>query len=273
MDLQHLNRASVRQTHPNRSPFMLASDVPAGTKKSVLDVWNSFQSVPVVKEDRDKLCFVTQWGTYRCRVAPQGYLASGDGYTHRFAQITQGIENKRTIVDDTVIWSDSVEEKFNDVCKLLTVCSEAGLIFNSDKFQFGLDKVDFAGLEITSEVVKPSRKFLEAIRAFPALTNITEARSFFGMTNQVSYAFALSNIMEPFRHLLKPNTPFIWNNLLQAKFVEAKEMIINAVTEGIKHFETSHLTCFTTDWCKSSCYRSGASAVKLARGVAKMDGN
>ena len=104
----------------------------------------------MVKEDRDKLCFVTQWGTYRCRVAPQGYLASGDGYTHRFAQITQGIENKRTIVDDTVIWSDSVEEKFNDVCKLLTVCSEAGLIFNSDKFQFGLDKVDFAGLEITS---------------------------------------------------------------------------------------------------------------------------
>ena len=89
---------------------MLASDVPAGTKKSVLDVWNSFHSVPVVKEDRDKLCFVTQWGTYRCRVAPQGYFASGDGYTHRFAQITQGIENKCTIVDDTVIWSDSVED-------------------------------------------------------------------------------------------------------------------------------------------------------------------
>ena len=112
-----------------------------------------------------------------------------------------------------------------------------------------MDKVDFAGLEITSEGVRPSRKFLEAIRAFPALTNITEARSFFGMTNQVSYAFA--SIMAPFRNLLKPNTPFIWNNLLQAKFVEAKEMIINVVTEGIKHFETLHPTCFATDWGKS----------------------
>ena len=55
VDLQHLNKASVRQTHPNRSPFMLASDVPANTKKSVLDVWNSFHSVPVVEADRDKL--------------------------------------------------------------------------------------------------------------------------------------------------------------------------------------------------------------------------
>ena len=60
VDLQQLNKASVRQTHPSRSPFMLASDIPAGTKKSVLDVWNSFHSIPVVEKDRDKLCFVTQ---------------------------------------------------------------------------------------------------------------------------------------------------------------------------------------------------------------------
>ena len=66
----------------------------------------------------------------RYRVAPQGYLASGDGYTHRFAQITKGIDNKCTIVDDTVVWSDNVEDKFNDVCKLLTMYCENGLIFN-----------------------------------------------------------------------------------------------------------------------------------------------
>ena len=251
VDLQQLNKASVRQTHPNRSPFMLASDVPAGTKKSVLDVWNSYHSVPVVEADRDKLCFVTQWGVYRYRVAPQGYLASGDGYTHRFAQITKEITNKRTIVDDTVIWSDNIEDNFNDVCNMLTVCGEAGQIFNSDKFQFGQDNVDYAGLEITSDGVRPSRKLLEAIRTLPAPTNITEARSFFGMINQVSYYFAMSPIMEPFRHLLKPNTPFMWDAVLQDKFVKAKEKIVEEVTDGIKHFETSRPTCLATDWCKS----------------------
>ena len=251
VDLQQLNKASVRQTHPNRSPFMLASDVPAGTKKSVLDVWNSFHSVPVVEADRDKLCFVTQWGVYRYRVAPQGYLASGDGYTHRFAQIAKEITNKRTIVDDTVLWSENMEDNFNDVCKLLTVCCEAGLIFNSDKFQFGQDTVDFAGLEITRDGVRPSRKFLESIRALPAPTNITDARSFFGMINQVSNFFAMSPIMEPFRHLLKPNTPFIWDSALQVRFERAKEEIIEKVTEGIKHFEPDRPTCLATDWCKS----------------------
>ena len=89
VDLQGLNKASVRQTHPLRSPFMLASDVPAGKKKSVLDVWNSFHSVPVRKEDIHKLTFITPWGRFRYKVAPMGYLASGDGYTFRFDEITR----------------------------------------------------------------------------------------------------------------------------------------------------------------------------------------
>merc|ERR1712020_846950 len=76
VDLQALNKASVRQTHHTKSPFMLASNVPAGKIKSVLDVWNSFHSVPIVKEDRDKTCFITPFGRFRYRVSPQGYLAT-----------------------------------------------------------------------------------------------------------------------------------------------------------------------------------------------------
>ena len=72
VDLQALNRASVRQTHHTRSPFMLASSVPPGKTKSVLDVWNSFHSVPLRMEDRHKTTFITPWGRFRYRVAPQG---------------------------------------------------------------------------------------------------------------------------------------------------------------------------------------------------------
>ena len=43
-------------------------------KKSVLDVWNAYQTVPIKKEDRDKLTFITPWGRYRYLKAPQGYI-------------------------------------------------------------------------------------------------------------------------------------------------------------------------------------------------------
>ena len=68
------------------------------------------------------LCFVTQWGVYR-RVARQGYLASDDCYSLRFAQIAKEITRRRTI-DDTIIWSANIEDNLNDFCNLLTVCAE-----------------------------------------------------------------------------------------------------------------------------------------------------
>ena len=92
---------------------------------------------------------------------------------------------------------------------------------------------------------------MESIRAFPPPSNISEARSFFGMTNQVSYAFAMSPVMEPFRHLLKPDSPFVWSKILQEKFELAKEEIVAKVTEGIKHFETGRQTCLATDFSKT----------------------
>ena len=95
-----------------------------------------------MEEDRDKTTFITPWGRYRYRVSPQGYLALMDGYTHRYRLIMEDIKNKVTIVDDTLIHSDNIEENFHDVCQLLNT----GLVFNPDKFQFGQETVKFAGL-------------------------------------------------------------------------------------------------------------------------------
>ena len=146
-------------------------------------------------EDRDKTTFITPWGRFRYQVAPQGYLASMDGYTHRFSLITEKIKNKQIIVDDTLLYSDTVEENFHLVSSLLETGHKAGLIFNSDKFQFGQETVDFAGLEVSMEGVRPAKKFLDSIRKFPRPESLSEARSFFGMVNQVSYSFSLSAVM------------------------------------------------------------------------------
>ena len=184
-------------------------------------------------------------------MAPQGYLASGDGYTQRSAEIAKNILNKRTIIDDTFIWSDNLEDNFNQVCQLLEVCSKAGLVSNSDKFQFGKETVEFAGLEITSYGVKPSRKFLDSITAFPRPENISDMRSFFGMINQVSYAFAMSKAVEPFRHLLRPDSQFIWSPTLQECFDKAKEKIVEAAKEDVRHLEVDKPMCLACDWSKA----------------------
>ena len=64
--------------------------------------------------------------------------------------------------------------------------------------------VEFAGFEITPQSIRPSDKFLEAIKNFPTPTDITGIRSWFGLINQVAYAHSLTDDLAPFRELLKP---------------------------------------------------------------------
>ena len=104
------------------------------------------------------------------------------------------------------------------VCNFLEVCGKASLVINGDKFQFCQDTMDFAGMEVTSKGVRPSRKFLDTIAELPSPTNTKEVRAFHGLVNQVNYAFCKSDQMQPFRHLLSSSTPFEWTTDINDKF-------------------------------------------------------
>ena len=63
---------------------------------------------------------------------------------------------------------------------------------------------------------------------------------------QVSYTFYLSDIMQPFRDLLKPGNAekgrIRWDSSLDSAFVQAKQAMIDAKQEGVKIFDPSRPT-------------------------------
>ena len=83
VDLEALNKYATRETHHTPWSFHQARSVPAKTKKTVFDACNGYYSVPIRKEDR----------CYKKKVS--------------------GILNKTKCINDTVIWSESVEESFH----------------------------------------------------------------------------------------------------------------------------------------------------------------
>ena len=250
VDLQPLNAHATRETHHTPSPFHQARSVPRGKKKTVLDAWNGYHSVPIREEDRHLTTFITPWGRYRYRTAPQGYIASGDGYTRRYDELVAEIPNKTKCVDDVLLWSDSIEDSFFQAVDWLDLCGKHGIILNPSKFALAEDTVEFAGFEITPDSVRPSRKYLQAILDFPTPTSITDIRSWFGLVNQVSYAFSMTNRMLPFRQLLQPSTPFHWTPELQQLFEESKRVIVRDIERGVRIFDPSKPTCLATDWSK-----------------------
>ena len=79
-------------------------------------------------------------------------------------------------------------------------------------------------------------------------------RSFLELVEQVLYTFHSSNIMQPFRDLLKPGNVergrVKWDSLLDTDFVRAKQAMIEAMQEGVKIFDPNKPTAVSTDWSK-----------------------
>ena len=78
-------------------------------KKSVLDCWHGYHSLKLMETASDATIFITEWGRYRYKRAPQGFHASGNGYTNRTDDITDGVTNHKTCISDNCMYSDSIE--------------------------------------------------------------------------------------------------------------------------------------------------------------------
>ncbi len=252
VDLQSLNKASVRETHHVIPPAQQARSVPKNQLMTVFDAWNGYHSIPIDPADRHKTTFITEHGRYRYCRAPMGYSASGDAYTHRYDMIVADVERLLKVVDDTLIHDDCSDREAHwwRVIDYLELCGLNGVILNPEpgKFQFSEEEVDFTAFRISATDVRPLPKYLDGIRNFPRPTNITDARSWFGLVNQVAHYGRLVDIMAPFRPLLSPKSKFEWSESLEDAFQKSKDAIIEAISQGVEIYDPNRITCLQTDY-------------------------
>ena len=98
--------------------------------------------------------------------------------------------------------------------------------------------------------MRPCSCYLDAIRDFPEPRNITDVRSWFGLVNQVAYAFSMAERMHPFRKLLETGERFTWSPELDDIFRKSKEVIVQEIERCVRILNKTKPTCIATDWSK-----------------------
>ena len=250
VDMQRLNDASLRQTHPVLSPYLKAMTVPKNSYKTVTDAWEGYHSVPLDKESSKLTSFVTPFGCFRYLTNPQGNHVSGDAYNKRFDMVTANVKDVQRQVDDSLLWKPTVAECFAHTAEYLTLLGNNGILQNPAKFQFCQQEVDWSGFRISSDGVRPMPHISQSIRDFPTPINRTDMRSFMALAQQVSYATAVAPRLLPFRELLKDSVPWYWDRKMDEVFTNTKKLLADKVEEGIKSFDPARVTALLTDWCK-----------------------
>ena len=251
VDLQKLGKATLRDTHYTQTPFEIVSTTPKNSLKTCLDAWNGYHLLSLSEKAKKLMNFITPYGRYGYLRAPMGFPASGDAFTRRFDDITREFSSVARCVDDSLLSDKSIKEAFYHTFAYLKHCNDNGIIFNRDKFVFAQEICEFAGFELTKDGYRPPKRKLDAIRNFPTPMTVTDIRAWFGLVNQVAYAFNQSKAMAPFRDLLKTkNQKFYWDETLDRVFEESKAKIVELIKEGVKTFDRDRVTCVSTDFSK-----------------------
>ena len=151
-------------------------------------------------------------------------------------------------MDDVAEWADMLRHLFLDTAEFLTVTGDHGIVQNAKKFKWGWRELEYVDFWVMEDSVRPSDETLRAIRDFPRPTDIAGIRSWYGLVEQVSFAFAKSDLMGPFRDLLKKSSEYVWTPELQYAFERARIEIVDLVRTGVKSFRLGTWTCIVTDW-------------------------
>ena len=210
--------------------------IPPNTWRYTTDAWNGYHSVPLHPKDRHITTFLTPWGRMRYRVAPQGSVSSGDGFTFWYDSLIRNLPRKKKCIDDVAGWANTLLELFEDTVQFLSHTNAHGVVQNPTKFNWGKRELEYVGFYIMQDGVRPNDKTLSSIQHFPRPTDITGIRSWYGLVEQVAFSFSKSKLMEPFRPLLKAKADFFWTDELQHAFQTAGDEIVKLVKKGVRSF-------------------------------------
>lgn len=140
-------------------------------------------------------------------------------FMEEMMQIFGDIKSVSPYFDDLIIATETDEE--HDVA-LSRVCQQAckyNVKFNPDKLQFKKPSVQFLGLVISAQGMKPAYKHIRALVELPIPTDKSAVLRFFGIVEfLVRFLPSVSQLTANLRQLTRKDVEFQWTAAHQDEF-------------------------------------------------------
>jgi hypothetical protein len=183
IDFRQLNKVTVK----NKYPFPRIDDLFYQLKGenifSKIDLRSGYHQVRIKEEDTRKTTFRTRYGHYEFVVVPFGLTNAPTTFMCLMNGVFRDFLDKFVIVflDDILIYSKTEEEHEKHLRMVLQVLREHQLYAKLSKCTFYQKKIHYLGHIVSEDGIAVDPENIEAIKSWPAPTNISEVRSFMGL--------------------------------------------------------------------------------------------
>ena len=190
IDYRDLNAVTVadRYTLPRVDDCLDA--VLAGGNKwwSTLDATSGFHAISLHEATQHLTTMITPSGNFSFKVLPFGLRNSPAVYQRFMNSVFAGINWKYCLifVDDCCVFSRTFDEHISALASVFARARAGGVFFSPTKAHFVKKEVEFLGMVLTREGLKPQTRIIEKLKALPIPRSKREIQSFMGLAQFVA---------------------------------------------------------------------------------------
>lgn len=253
VDLTKLNESVCREKHPLPAVDQTLALLKGAKVFSKLDANSGFWQIPLTPKSAPLTTFITPFGRYFFNRLPFGISSAPEHFQKRMSAVLEGAEGVVCLMDDVLVYGRSTQEHDSRLRIVLSKLQAANVTLN-DKCEFSKTSIKFLGHTIDENGIHPDLEKIQGIRNMEEPENVSEVRSFLGMTNQLGkFLPNLAERTKPLRDLLKKENQWLWGEEQSRAFSEIKQELSSM--SFLAHYSPKSETMVSAD---ASSYGLGA---------------
>nr|CAE05045.2 OSJNBa0049H08.6 [Oryza sativa Japonica Group] len=231
IDYRALNEVTIKNKYPLPRIDDLFDQLKGARVFSKIDLRSGYHQLKIRTEDIPKTAFSTRYGLYEFTVMSFGLTNAPAFFMNLMNKIFMEYLDQFVVVfiDDILIYSKNEEEHVEHLRLIMEKLRDHQLFAKFSKCEFWLDRVAFLGLVISFNGVEVDPSKVEAVLAWNPPKNVSEIRSFLGLTGYYRrFIEGFSKLARPMTELLKKEKKFHWSAACEDSFQEMKKRLTTA---------------------------------------------
>jgi hypothetical protein len=223
VDMREANKAIRRERHQVPTVEELIHDLTGASVFSKIDLRSGYHQLELEPSSRYITTFSTHVGLFRYKRLNFGISSASEIFQETIREVLQDVRGAKNISDDILVYGATPAEHDKALRETFQALKDCGLTINREKCEFNKDRVTFFGVVFTKDGVSPDPQKVSGIKNAGEPKNVSELRSWLGMTNySARFIREYATTCAPLRKLTRQKEEWIWGQEQQAAFDKLK---------------------------------------------------
>ena len=198
---------------------------------STLDLDSGFWQVKMQEESAEKTAFATHCVTFEFKVMPFGLINAPSTFQRLMERVLEGLTPAKcqVYIDDVLVIGSTFDQHLANLEAVFKRLREAQLKLKPTKCRLMQGEVRYLGYQVSAEGIAPDPAKLEAVKSYPAPTDVRKLRSFIGLASYYRrFVPNFAKIARPLHNLTKKDVKFQWTERCQEAFEQLRDVLVEA---------------------------------------------